>query len=127
MGTGKSPSGPSNRNNKRPAAPATPDPKKQPDILFQKYFKSAGSRTYAAQVKRASTGNHYLALTCGRRDEKDELRKSIILVFSEDFVQFFRLLQDTAQFIKANPVPEEIRKKRAAYWARQAKQSPPEP
>lgn len=89
-------------------------------ILFQKYFKSVGPRTYAAQVKKAANGNHFLVLTEGRRDPKtNELRKTQLLVFSEDFVEFFRMLHDTAQFIKANPVPDAVRKKRQAYWAKQ--------
>lgn len=90
----------------------------EPEILFQKYFKASGSRTYAAQVKRASNGNHFLVVTDARRDPKtDELRKSMVFVFSEDFPEFFRLLQETAQFIKANPVPEEVQRRRE-QWKR---------
>ena len=47
-------------------------------VLFQKWFKSVGPRTYAAQVKRAGNGNHFLVLTEGKRDpQTNELRKSI--------------------------------------------------
>ena len=53
----------------QPAKPA-------PQIIFQKYFKSVGPRTYAAQVKVATNGNHFLVLTEGKRDEKNELRKT---------------------------------------------------
>ncbi|HEX2971296.1 MAG TPA: DUF3276 family protein [Tepidisphaeraceae bacterium] len=89
-------------------------------ILFQKYFKSIGPRTYAAQIKQAANGNHFLVLTEGKRDPKtNELRKTQVLVFSEDFSAFFRMLHETAQFIRANPVPDEVRKRRQAYWARQ--------
>src|SRR3989442_15869148 len=88
------------------------------EILFQQFFKSVGPRTYAAQVKRAGNGNHYLVLTEGKRDEKtDEVRKTRLFVFSEDFGEFFRLLQATAQFIKANPVPDGVKKKRDQFWA----------
>ena len=91
------------------------------EILFQRYFKSIGPRTYAAQMKKAHNGNHYLVLTEGKRDTKtDEIRKSRLFVFSEDFVAFFRMLHETAQFIKANPVPDDVRRKRQSFWARKA-------
>jgi len=105
------------RNNQRKDTSAKPPP----EIIFQKYFKSSGTRTYAAQVKRTSGGDHYLVLTEGKRDPKtDELRKSHLFVFSEDFPAFFHLLHDMARFIKANPVPEEVRQRRASYLARQS-------
>jgi len=95
--------------------------KPEPKILFQKYFKSVGSRTYAAQIKEAGNGNHFIVLTEGRRDETTgEVRKTKLVVFSEDFVAFFRMLQETAQFIKANPVPDAVRRKREKFWARKA-------
>jgi len=100
--------------------PANKGPKPEPDVLFQSYFKSVGPRTYAAQVKRAGNGNHFLVLTEGKRDEKtDEVRKTRLFVFSEDFPAFFRLVQEAAVFIRANPVPEEVKKKRESFWARQ--------
>ena len=40
------------------------------EIMFQNWFKSVGPRTYAAQVKKAKNGNHFLVLTEGKRDEK---------------------------------------------------------
>ncbi|HEY8750854.1 MAG TPA: DUF3276 family protein [Tepidisphaeraceae bacterium] len=93
--------------------------KPEPEILFQKYFKSVGPRTYAAQLKKAGNGNHFLVLTEGKRDEKTaEIRKTKLFVFSEDFVAFFRMLHETAQFIRDNPVPDEIRQKRERYWAK---------
>jgi uncharacterized protein DUF3276 len=114
---------------KRPVAAAIPpsrpasakDAKPEPEILFQKFFKSVGPRTYAAQVKRASNGNHFLVLTEGKRDEKtEEVRKMRLFIFSEDFPAMFRMLHETAQFIKANPVPDEVRAKRERYWAKKA-------
>ena len=45
-------------------------PKPEPKILFQQFFKSVGPRTYAAQVKQAANGNHFLVLTEGKRDDK---------------------------------------------------------
>ena len=93
------------------------------EILFQSYFKSVGPRTYAAQVKRANNDNHYLVLTEGKRDEKTgEVRKARLFLYSEDFVSFFRMLQETAQFIRANPVPEEVKQKRDRYWTRKGKE-----
>ena len=100
--------------------PPTNGSKPEPDVLFQSYFKSVGPRTYAAQVKRAGNGNHFLVLTEGKRDEKtDEVRKTRLYVFSEDFPSFFRLVQEAAVFIRANPVPKEVKEKRDRFWARQ--------
>jgi hypothetical protein len=103
--------------------------KPEAKILFQKFFKSVGPRTYAAQIKEAGNGNHYLVLTEGKRDETTgELKKSKVFVFSEDFGLFFRMLHETAQYLKAHPVPEEVKLRRQRYWAkkeREAKESPP--
>ena len=96
------------------------------EILFQKFFKSVGPRTYAAQVKRAVNGNHYLVLMEGKRDDKTgEVRKTRLFVYSEDFVEFFRLVKSTAEFIKVNPVPEEVRTKREKFWRRQNQPAAP--
>ena len=96
------------------------------EILFQKFFKSVGPRTYAAQVKRAVNGNHYLVLMEGKRDEKTgEVRKTRLFIYSEDFVEFFRLVKSTAEFIKVNPVPEEVRTKREKFWRRQNQSAAP--
>ena len=88
-------------------------------VLFQKWFKSVGPRTYAAQVKKAGNGNHFLVLTEGKRDEKTgEVRKTRLFLFSEDFGEFFRMLHETAKFIRENPVPDEIKQKRDRFWAK---------
>jgi hypothetical protein len=93
--------------------------KVEPKILFQKYFKSVGPRTYAAQLKEAGNGNHFLVLTEGKRDpETGEVKKTKVFVYSEDFSSYFRMLQETVQFIKAHPVPEDIKIKRQRYWAK---------
>ena len=102
-----------------PAAQQREDP-----ILFQHYFKSVGPRTYAAQIKEARNGNQYLVLTEGKRDkETGDVRKTRVFVFSEDFAEFFHLMHETAVFIRQNPVPETIRRKREAYWRKQDQQS----
>lgn len=97
-------------------------PKKVPadhPILFQKFFKSIGPRTYASQIKQASNGNHYLVLTEGKRvAESDEVRKIRLFIYSEDFPAFFRMLHETAQWIRANPLSEEVKRKRDSYWNR---------
>lgn len=88
-------------------------------ILFQQYFKSTGSRTYAAQVKEASTGNHFLVLTEGKRVKKtNQIRKTMLFVFSEDFGEFFNLLRQAEKFVQANPAPEEVKKRQQNYWAK---------
>src|SRR4051812_2094716 len=75
------------KNNSAAAGAAGADEQK---ILFQKFFKSVGPRTYAAQIKQARNGNYFLVITEGKRDpETDEVRKTKILVFSEDFKEFF--------------------------------------
>ena len=89
------------------------------EILFQNYFKSVGPRTYATQVKKAGNGNHYLVMTEGKRDEKtNEVRKTRLFIYSEDFVEFFKMLKGAAEFIKATPVSEHVRKQREKFWAK---------
>ena len=96
------------------------------EIIFQTYFKSVGPRTYASQVKRANNGNHYVVLTEGKRDDATgEVRKTRLFVFGEDFVEFFKMLQATAHFIKANPVPDEVRRKRDRFWAKSSQTPAP--
>ena len=105
---------PANRNNASASGA-----KVEPKILFQKYFKSIGPRTYAAQVKEAGNGNQFLVLTEGKRDpETGEVKKIKVFVYSEDFAAYFRMLHETAQFIKAHPVSEDVKIKRQRYWAR---------
>lgn len=95
-------------------------PKVEPKILFQTFFKSVGPRTYAAQVKEAGNGNHFIVLTEGKRDDKTgEVKKCRLFVYSEDFAAFFRMLKETADHVKANPVPAEVKAKRARYWQKQ--------
>jgi hypothetical protein len=103
---------------KRPPS-SKAEPKPEAEILFQTYFKSVGPRTYAAQVKRAGNGNHFVVLTEGKRDDKtDEIRKTRLFVFSEDFTAFFKMLHEAAIFIRENPVPDDVKKKREQYWAK---------
>jgi|SRR5687768_10921396 len=114
--------GPPRPGGGRPKSGFTGKPAEKADheILFQQYFKSVNpQRTYAAQLKRANNGNHFLVLTEGKRDESTgEVRKTRLFIYSEDFVELFKLLQATAQFIRANPVPDEVKKKRNRHWAR---------
>lgn len=106
--------------------PDAASPKPVAEILYQKYFKSVGPRTYAAQVKKAGNGNHFLVLTEGKRDEKtDEVRKTRLFVFSEDFVEFFKMLHETAKFIREHPVPDDVKQKRQRFW--QKKNGHPHP
>jgi hypothetical protein len=104
-----------------PSAAGSPSPRsadKPPEmILFQQFFKSVGPRTYVAQVKQAVNGNQYLVLTEGKRDDKTgEVRKSRLFVFNEDFVPFFKLLHETAVYLREHPIPPEARKR---FWNRQ--------
>ena len=96
-------------------------------ILFQKFFKSVGPRTYVSQVRRATNGNHYLVLTEGqRKDDSGEVRKTRIFLYSEDFVDFFRMIRETAEWIKANPVPADVKEKRQRFWAKENKPKAPQ-
>ncbi|HEV2296705.1 MAG TPA: DUF3276 family protein [Tepidisphaeraceae bacterium] len=102
------------------ASSASSKPKPEPKILFQTYFKSVGPRTYAAQVKEAGNGNHFLVLTEGKRDNASgDVKKTRLFLFSEDFVAFFRLMKETSEFIKANPVSPKVKQKRERFWTRQ--------
>lgn len=89
------------------------------EILFQHWFKSVGPRTYAAQVKRASNGNHYLVLTEGKRDkESGQVRKNRLFIYSEDFKALFDMLHQTALFIRSHPVPPEVASRQKKFWSR---------
>jgi hypothetical protein len=111
----------------RTPGPVGPGNKPEAEILFQKYFKSVGPRTYAAQLKKAGNGNHFLVFTEGKRDDNTgEVRKTRLFVFSEDFGQFFRMLHETAQFIRDNPVSADVKAKREKYWAKQNGPAKPE-
>lgn len=102
--------------------PATFKPKGEETILFQTFFKSVGPRTYAAQVKRAGNGNHALVLTEGKRDpDTGEVKKHKLYLWSEDFPAFFKMLQETVGWIKANPVPEEVKARRDRFWKREGR------
>jgi len=118
---------------KAPAAAAAHSPtngnaqkkvKPEPKVLFQKFFKSIGPRTYGAQVKELSNGNHLLVLGEGKRDEQTgEVHKSRLFIYGEDFTAFFRMLHETATFIRANPLSEEFRKRREKFWARKHREA----
>ncbi|MGD0390525.1 MAG: DUF3276 family protein [Tepidisphaeraceae bacterium] len=98
--------------------------KPEPKILFQKFFHSVGPRTYASQVKELPNRNHLLVLTEGKRDrETGEVRKTRLFIYGEDFSAFFRLLHETATFIRANPLSEEIRRKRGKFWAKKNREN----
>jgi Protein of unknown function (DUF3276) len=72
-------------------------------------------------VKEAANGNHFLVLTEGKRDEgSEDVRKTRLFVFSEDFVEFFKLMKQAAEFIKANPVSEKVKQRRQKFWAKRA-------
>lgn len=105
---------PSSRGN---ADAGAAKPKHEPKILFQKFFKSVGPRTYAAQLKEAGNGNHFLVLTEGKRDDKtNEVKKTKLFVFSEDFPDFLAMVQDTAKFIADHPVPKDVQARREKFW-----------
>src|SRR5579859_4736168 len=93
--------------------------KPEAEILFQKYFKSVGPRTYAVQLKEAGNGNHFLVLTEGKRDDASgDIRKTRLFVFSEDFKEFFKMMHEAAVFIRENPLSDEVKQKREKFWAK---------
>lgn len=109
---------PQSRVNNTPSG-QTSDKKSAADhpILAQTYFKSIGTRTYVAQLKVASNGNHYLVLTeASRIKGSDDIRKTRIFVYSEDFKAFFDLVAQAQQSTQAHPVPREIAEERASFW-----------
>lgn len=70
-------------------------------VVFQKQFKS-GSRTYASQIKIASNGKRYLALTEGVRDpQTQELKKHVVRVLEDDLKEFFSMMQETVVYLRA--------------------------
>ena len=102
------------------SGPVGPGSKPQAEILFQKYFKSVGPRTYAAQIKEIANGNHLLVLTEGKRDEQtNEVRKTRLFVYAEDFPEMFKMLDDARAYIEAHPVSKAAQAKRQKFWERQ--------
>lgn len=94
-------------------------PKAEPKIIHQTFFKSVGPRTYAAQIKEIANGNHLLVLTEGKRDEKtNEVRKTRLFVYGEDFPQLFKMLDDARAFIEAHPVSKAVQARRQKFWER---------
>ena len=84
------------------------------------HFVTGGIHEALSRAKEAANGNHFLVLTEGKRDEKtNEVRKSRLFIYSEDFVSFFQLMKDSAVFIKGNPVPEKVKAKQAKVQAAQ--------
>jgi hypothetical protein len=109
------------------SATASPPAKTEPKILFQTFFKSVGPRTYAAQIKELANGNQLLVFIEGKRDEKTgAVHKSKVFIFSEDFSAFFRMLNETASFLRAHPMPESVRQRREKFWARKAENLKPQ-
>jgi hypothetical protein len=107
------------RGESRPGASVSPDATPEQKILYQTFFKSVGTRTYAAQVKEARNGNHFILFIEGNRDKKTgELRKTKLILFSEDFEAFFNLIADTATYVRAHPVSPEIARRQAKRAAR---------
>ena len=99
---------------------ASSKPKAEPKIIHQTFFKSVGPRTYAAQIKEIANGNHLLVLTEGKRDEKtDEVRKTCLFVFAEDFPEMFKMLDDARAYIEAHPVSKAAQAKRQKFWEKQ--------
>lgn len=102
-----------------------PTEKIEPRTLHQTYFKSVGPRTYAAQLKEAGNGNHFLVLTEGKRDKKtNELKKCSLFVFSEDFDAFKDMLRDAFKYIAEHPVSAEVKSRQQKYWAKKKSNQP---
>ena len=98
---------------------ASSKPKAEPKIIHQTFFKSVGPRTYAAQIKEIANGNHLLVLTEGKRDDKtNEVRKTRLFVYAEDFPELFKMLDDARSFIDAHPVSKAAQAKRQKFWER---------
>jgi hypothetical protein len=103
---------------------AKPLPKSASNSLFQKSCKSHGNRGYSAHLKELPNGNHLLVLTDAKCDpQTGQTKKSRLYVHGEDFLTFFRMLHETAGFIRNHPVPEDIRRQRERYWHRKHRRS----
>lgn len=97
----------------------TKKPKAEPKIIHQAFFKSVGPRTYAAQIKEIANGNQLLVLTEGKRDEKtNEVRKTRLFIYAEDFAEFFKMLDDARTFVSENPVSKDTQARRKRFWER---------
>jgi hypothetical protein len=108
----------------RPPAAAAKSPKSEAKILFSRFFQSVGPRSYHSELKELPNGNHLLVLTEKKRDpETGEAKQLRLFVFGEDFSTFFRMLHETAQFMRENPIPPEVRRRRTEFWTKKKKQS----
>jgi hypothetical protein len=106
---------------------ASSKPKAEPKIIHQTFFKSVGPRTYAAQIKEVANGNHLLVLTEGKRDEKtDEVRKTRLFIYAEDFPEMFKMLDDARAYIEAHPVSKAAQARRQKFWEKQNRNAKPE-
>lgn len=111
--------------NQKPAFNRQSKPKVEPKIIYQTFFKSVGPRTYAAQIKEIANGNHLLVMTEGKRDEEtNQVRKTRLFVYAEDFPAMFKMLDDVRAFIDARPVSKAVQAKRQKFWERQKQSSP---
>jgi hypothetical protein len=108
----------------RAAAPRAKTGKPEAKVLFNRFFQSVGPRSYHSELKELPNGNHLLVLTERKRDpETGEQKQLRLFVFGEDFSTFFRMLHETAQFIRENPLSPEVRRRRAEFWAKKKKNS----
>ncbi|MFT3788103.1 MAG: DUF3276 family protein [Tepidisphaeraceae bacterium] len=107
--------------NRRPAPTGGRPANDKPDpILYQSWFKSVNpQRTYATQIKRARNGNRYAVVTEGKRDKQTgELKKISVYVYEEDFEALLGLFAQLADWVKKHPTPPDLRRRRAAFWAK---------
>lgn len=69
-------------------------------VLYQKWFKT-GAQTYAVQIGADRQGRRSMILTEGRRDvQTGQVEKIRFLVGPRDLVPFFRMLHETAVFLR---------------------------
>ena len=46
-------------------------------------------------------------------------------LYSEDFVEFFKMMQKTAVFIREHPVPADVKSRQDRKWAKANSSAPP--
>jgi len=79
-------------------------PRKPPQTLRTWVFDSVGPRKYAIQVCKAGNGNPSIKIVEGNPQDDGTYRKFNIRVWSEDFEQFFALMDEMRTYLTENEI-----------------------
>jgi hypothetical protein len=78
--------------------------KPQQQVVKTWSFDSVGNRKYALQIKKASNGNPCLMIVEGVPQADGTFRKFNVTVWSEDFAQLFRTLDEVRAYLAEHDI-----------------------